>query len=89
LGEVVDRAVAMEAWIPKLNPMPDLVQALVEDDNGALLIAMRGGIDQLIDGKDEAYPRPGTGRQLNPTWLLRDRSGGLWIGTAEHCFWMK
>jgi ligand-binding sensor domain-containing protein len=67
---------------PKLYPMPDpQLSALIESDNGALLIATRGGIEQLVDGKAEAYPLPGAGRL--PTHLLRDRNGGLWIGTAD------
>jgi ligand-binding sensor domain-containing protein len=66
---------------PKLYPTPESVQALIEGDNGALLIAMHGGIRQLVDGKAEAYPLPGAGRKFNPGRLLRDREGGLWIGT--------
>src|SRR5580698_1282963 len=69
--------------LPKLYPMPESqISGLIEGDNGALLIAMNGGIRQLIDGKTEAYPLPVAGRQL-PTHLLRDRNGGLWIGTAD------
>ena len=68
---------------PKLYPMPaPEIAALIEGDNGALWIAMRGGIRQLVDGKAEAYPLPGVGRQFKATRLLRDRDGGLWIGTA-------
>ena len=59
------------------------IRALIEGDNGALLIAMRGGIRQLVDGKAEAYPLPGVGRQFSPNRLLRDRNGGLWIGTND------
>ena len=59
------------------------IDALIEGDNGALLIAMRGGIRQLVDGKAEAYPLPGVGRQFTPVRLLRDRDGGLWIGTTD------
>ncbi len=59
-------------------------QRLIEGDNGALLIAMRGGIRQLVDGKAEAYPLPGAGRAVHPHSLLRDRNGGLWIGTTDH-----
>ncbi len=66
---------------PKLYSMPE-PRALIEGDNGALLIAMRGGIRQFIDGKTEAYPLPGAGGQL-PNHLLRDSNGGLWIGTAD------
>ena len=40
---------------------------LIEGDNGALLIAMRGGgIRQLVDGKVEAYPLPGSGGSSGP-----------------------
>jgi ligand-binding sensor domain-containing protein len=64
--------------------MPDArLSALIEGDNGALLISMRGGIRQLVDGKPEAYPLPSAGRQSYPNKLLRDRDGGLWIGTAD------
>src|SRR5437773_3913337 len=44
---------------PKFYPMPDSVngiQGLVEDDNGALLIPVSGGIRRLVEGKVEAYP---------------------------------
>ncbi len=68
---------------PQLYPMPDIMYAMTEDENGALLISMRGGIRQLIDGKVEAHPVPGAGRQFNPTRLLRDRNGGIWIGTSD------
>jgi signal transduction histidine kinase/ligand-binding sensor domain-containing protein len=68
---------------PKLYPMPDTVQALIEGDNGALLIAMRSGMRQLVDGRVEAYPLPATTREFNPYRLLRDRNGGLWIGTTD------
>ena len=40
------------------------IHALTEGDNGALLIAMRSGIRQLVDGKAEAYPLPRAGPQL-------------------------
>jgi signal transduction histidine kinase/ligand-binding sensor domain-containing protein len=71
---------------PKLYPMPDpahQISALNEGENGAILIAMNGGIRQLVDGKTEPYPLPGFGRQFTPLRLLRDRNGGLWIGTAD------
>jgi signal transduction histidine kinase len=68
---------------PKLYPMPDLVSAVREGDDGALLIVTRAGIRQLIDGKAETYPVPGAGRPLQPIRLLRDRNDGLWIGTVD------
>jgi ligand-binding sensor domain-containing protein len=53
----------------------------MEGDDGALLIVLRDGIRQLVDGKAKAYQLSGVG-QLQPTRLLRDQNGGLWIGTA-------
>jgi len=67
---------------PKLYPMQDPL-ALTEGDNGALLIATRNGIRQLLHGKAEAYPLPGAGGEFRPSRLLRDRNGGLWIGTQD------
>jgi signal transduction histidine kinase/ligand-binding sensor domain-containing protein len=69
---------------PKLYPVPapEYIQGLIGGENGGLLIAKNGGIRQLIDGKGEAYPLPGAPRQL-PSRLLRDRNGGLWIGTRD------
>jgi len=69
---------------PQRNPMPEPeIYALIERGNSALLIAMRGGIRQLIDGKAEGYPLPGVRQQFTPNKLLRDRNGGLWIGTSD------
>lgn len=36
--------------------MPDRARALVEDDNGALVVVASGGIKRLVDGKLEPYP---------------------------------
>jgi signal transduction histidine kinase/ligand-binding sensor domain-containing protein len=68
---------------PKLYPTPDSppgISGLIEADKGALLIAMRGGIRRLVEGKSEAYPLS-AGEQ--PSHLLRDRDGGMWIGTLD------
>jgi len=66
---------------PKLYPMPDLTQGLSEGDNGSLLISTLGGIRQLIGGRVEPYLVPIAGRRFTAGRLLRDRDGGLWIGT--------
>jgi signal transduction histidine kinase/ligand-binding sensor domain-containing protein len=71
---------------PKLYSLPDQVgasQSLLEADDGALLIAMRSGIRQLVDGKVERYPLPVVGPQFKPSRLFRDRDGGLWIATFD------
>ena len=70
---------------PKFYPNPDPIGGvidLIQGDDGALWIARRGGIGQLVDGKVKAYPLPAAGN-FNPQTLLRDREGGLWIGTSS------
>ena len=42
------------------------------------------GLKQLVDGKVEAYLIPGGGQHPRLSTLLRDRNGGLWIGTVDH-----
>jgi len=67
---------------PKLYPMPDATQriyALIESDDGGILVATHSGITKLKNGKSEIYPL-GAGLQFPPHRLLRDRNGGLWIG---------
>jgi ligand-binding sensor domain-containing protein len=75
---------ATETGPPKLYRRPDpalSVHGVIEDENGGLLIALRTGIMRLMDGKVEAYSLPGGVPQVNPGMMLRDRNGGLWIGT--------
>src|SRR5262249_50210932 len=69
---------------PEFHAMPgelDSLQSFEESDNGALLIGTRDGIRQLVDGKTEAYPLSGPIGRFQTQRLLRDRDGGLWIGT--------
>jgi signal transduction histidine kinase/ligand-binding sensor domain-containing protein len=71
---------------PKFYPLPgepDGIRALGEDDDGALLVGRNGGIQRFVDGKTEAYPLPGNVGRFNAKNLLRDRDGGLWIGTQD------
>ncbi len=71
---------------PKDFPLPPPmreIHAFAEGDNGALLVAIRGGIIQLAAGIADAYLLPGVVPQFNPFGLLRDRNGGLWIGTKD------
>jgi len=56
-------------------------QALDEVDNSAILIVVNGGIRQVTDERMKAYPLPSAWGQFRPSKLLRDRNGGLWIGT--------
>jgi signal transduction histidine kinase/ligand-binding sensor domain-containing protein len=75
-------------WRPgpgKLYPMPssDGIHGLLEGEGAALLIAQSSGIRQLVNGKVEAYPIPVAGSHFSPREMLRDRDGGLWIGTKD------
>ena len=71
-------------------------KALIEGDNGALLMAtgisgpfagpVTGsieGLKQLVDGKIRGYALPGIAGQFRPTRLFRSRDGSLWIGTVQ------
>lgn len=71
---------------PKFYPLdgePDGIQGLGEDDDGTLLVGWNGGLWRFVDGKTEAYPLPRTIGQFRARRLLRDRDGGLWIGTSD------
>jgi signal transduction histidine kinase/ligand-binding sensor domain-containing protein len=71
-------------WKPgpaKRYPVPDTPLGLKEGDDNRLLIAMPDGIRQLVGGKAEPFPLPGASRQFKTMRMLRDRDGGLWIGT--------
>jgi PAS domain S-box-containing protein len=66
---------------------------LSEADDGRLLIGMSdAGLRQIVGDKLQAYPihsamNPNallTDRDVDSNKLLRDRDGGLWIGTHEH-----
>lgn len=71
---------------PQFYPLagePNGIRGLGEDDDGALLVGWRGGIQRFVDGKTEAYTLPAALGQFHARRLLRDRDGGLWIGTQE------
>ena len=71
---------------PKFYPLPGEsggIQAIGEDPDGALLVGWKGEIYRFVEGKTKEYPLPGTARQFKAHRLLRDRDGGLWIGTWD------
>jgi signal transduction histidine kinase/ligand-binding sensor domain-containing protein len=58
---------------------PDLVDA----GDGTLLIPLPGALAQFGSGKLETqHPYPAPARNVSGTRILRDRDGGVWIGTA-------
>ena len=56
---------------------------LAENSDGTILIGTLKGVSRLVNGKIEAYRLPGTLQQFPAGKMLRDRDGGLWIGTAD------
>jgi signal transduction histidine kinase/ligand-binding sensor domain-containing protein len=69
---------------PQFYPLAgeaDGIQGLGEDDDGTLLVGWRGGVQRFVEGKTEPYPLPSSAGQFRAKRLLRDRDGGLWIGT--------
>ena len=59
------------------------VQDLVEAGDGSLLIPLPGRLARFGDGKLETQlPYPAQARNVEGVHLLRDRDGGIWIGTA-------
>src|SRR5580658_5979275 len=71
---------------PKFYSLPgelDGIQAICENADGALLVGWKGGIYRFDDGKTEAYSLGNISLQLRVKRLLRDRNGGLWIGTQS------
>src|SRR6266436_647939 len=71
---------------PKFYSLPgewNGIRGLGEDTDGTLLVGWHGGIQRFVDGKTEAYPLAGITGHLIAKRILRDRDGGLWIGTQE------
>ena len=57
--------------------------AFLEDNEGGLLISGPQGIRRLKDGKFSPFRLPPGAPEINYGKLLRDRDGGLWIGTWD------
>jgi len=85
---------------PEHYRLPDgrvAARALIEDDNGALLMttglsspapslvtsSIEEGLKQLVGGKIRSYPLPAGAGQFRPTRLFRSRDGSLWVGTVQ------
>ena len=66
------------AMLDPANP----INALLELDDGAMLVSKRSGLTTLRNGKTEAYPLPDW-LEFQPGRLFRDRDGGLWIGAVD------
>ena len=71
---------------PKRYSLPSAILggpgAVLEADQGALLITTTAGILRFANEKTETYLLQGGGRKLKPTALFLDRNGGLWVGAG-------
>ena len=76
-------------WSPgpaKRYDMPHAIetsQAVAEDDKRAGLLAIGEGIWQFVNGKITEYQIATPPGRLTPMRMLRDRDGGLWVGTLQ------
>ncbi len=57
------------------------INALVDDGRGAIVVAMARQLARLVDVTLEPLSVDRGLEEVRPTSLLRDRRGGLWIGT--------
>jgi signal transduction histidine kinase/ligand-binding sensor domain-containing protein len=68
---------------PTFYPLPmepDGIRGISANEDGSPLIAYAGGLRRLIDGQAMMkYPFPPS---IQATILLRDRDGGVWVGTS-------
>ena len=58
-------------------------EGLTQTADGVFLIAERNGLKQLIGGKVVEYSLPTNVPDFQPSHLLEDRDGALWIGTFD------
>lgn len=71
---------------PKFYPLagePDGIRGIGEDVDGTLLVGWNGGIYRFLDGQAQEYPLSGITGRFRVKRILRDRDGGLWIGTSD------
>jgi signal transduction histidine kinase/ligand-binding sensor domain-containing protein len=61
----------------------DGIQGMSEGTDGSLLMSTVGGLRRLVDGRVVMeYAFPPSMRSVEARLLLRDRDGGLWVGTT-------
>jgi signal transduction histidine kinase/ligand-binding sensor domain-containing protein len=73
-------------WRPepaKFFPMPIVTSSFAEGDGGELFITTLDGIRRLVNEQAGSYLVRAGGQQSKFGKLLRDRNGGLWVGTYD------
>ncbi|HEX6717940.1 MAG TPA: two-component regulator propeller domain-containing protein [Pyrinomonadaceae bacterium] len=72
---------------PKFFPLagePDGIRGLGEAEDGTLLVGWNGRLNRIVDGKVQPFQLQAPAFQFRAKRILRDRDGGLWIGTTDH-----
>jgi signal transduction histidine kinase/ligand-binding sensor domain-containing protein len=59
------------------------IYSLTEDENGTLILGVRNGLRQFVDGKVQNYMLPGVRLDFTPRHFLHASDGSLWIATLE------
>jgi len=73
-------------WKPepaKFFPMPIVTSSFAEGDGGELFVTTLDGIRTLLNEQAGPYLVRAAGQQSQFGKLLRDRDGGLWVGTYD------
>jgi signal transduction histidine kinase/ligand-binding sensor domain-containing protein len=65
------------------RPVGDSFQSLAEDDDGEIVIASKTGLVRFAGGRFEPYAVQSGQASLTSVRLLKDRDGGLWIGSRD------
>jgi signal transduction histidine kinase/ligand-binding sensor domain-containing protein len=83
----VGAATGLWRWAPGnptryATPLASLSD-VIRVNEGPLLLAMTGGVKQLIGEKLDAYRIEGLDQSVDTERLLVDRDGSLWIGTSR------
>jgi len=70
---------------PKLYslPAPPALQVLGETATGAIIVLSENTVQQIIDGAVKELQLPQLPRTFQPTVILCDHDGALWIGSRE------
>jgi signal transduction histidine kinase/ligand-binding sensor domain-containing protein len=85
----VGAATGLWRWNPgpptRLLPLPIAsLHAFAQGDHGAGVVVAANSVYQIAGDKSADYPLPGAPSPLTASSVLRDRHGGLWIGTRAH-----
>ena len=59
-------------------------QALTQGDHGSGVVVASDNVRQIVGRRVMEYPLSGVPSPLTAAHLVRDRNGGLWIGTNAH-----